>query len=116
MSTLRSVPKSEWRTFFDRMSKVLLGKLAEIEVASLDLGDQIIAEWIPLVGITYESKDDLLDVALDRANHLIHHPREIVVEEAEDGLKSIGVVDDTGARQIVKLKTPLMLPPAEVHR
>ncbi len=115
MSTLRTVPKSEWRTFFDRMSKVLLGKLAEIEVASLDLGDQIIAEWIPLVGITYDSKDDLLDVALDRANHLIRHPREIVVEEGEDGLKSVGVVDGDGARQIVKLRTPLMLPPAEVH-
>jgi hypothetical protein len=115
MSTLRTVPKSEWRSFFDRMSKLPLGKQAEIEVASLDLGDQIIAEWIPLVGITYDSKDDLLDVALDRANHLIRHPREIVVEEGEGGLRSVAVVDADGTRQIIKLKTPLMLPPAEVH-
>jgi len=55
------VPKAEWRAFFDRMSKALTGKRAEIEVASLDLGDQITAEWLPLIGITYDLHDDLLD-------------------------------------------------------
>jgi hypothetical protein len=94
------------------MSKALLGKRAEIEVASLDLGDQIVAEWIPLIGITYDSRDDLLDVALDRSNHLIRHPREILVEETAGGLASVAVLDEDGARQIVRLKEPLMLPPA----
>ena len=116
MSTVHTVPKAEWRTFFDRMSKGLLGKWAEIEVATLDLGDQIVAEWVPMLGITYDSRDDLLDVALDRTNHLIRHPKEIVVEEDSTGLKSVAVVDADGARQIVNLKTPLMLPPAEVHQ
>jgi len=72
------------------MSKALLGKRAEIEVTSLDLGDQIVAEWVPVFGITYDSKDDLLDVALDRANHLIRHPRDLVVEEAPGGFASVG--------------------------
>ena len=109
MSKLVSVPQAEWRPFFDRMSKALLGKRAEIEVASLDLGDQIIAEWIPLLGITYDTKDDLLDVALDRSNHLIRHPRDIVVEETPTGLASVAVLDTEGARQIVRLKEPLVL-------
>jgi uncharacterized protein DUF5335 len=109
MPQLVSVPKAEWGPFFDRMSKGLLGKLAEIEVASLDLGDQIEAEWLPMIGITYDSADDLLDVALDRVDHLIHHPREIVVEEAPEGLVSVAVVDADGTRQIVRLKQPLML-------
>jgi hypothetical protein len=115
MATLRTVPKSEWRAFFDRMSKELLGKWAEVEVASLDLGDQVIAEWVPMVGITYDSNDDLLDIALDRFSHLIHHPKEIVVEGSEGSLTSVAVVDADGARQIVKMKNPLALPPAEVH-
>jgi Family of unknown function (DUF5335) len=112
MAQLLSVPQSEWRPFFDRMSKGLLGKWAEVEVASLDLGDQIVAEWVPLLGITYDSRDDLLDVALDRASHLIRHPREILVEEGPIGLTSVAVVDEDGARQVVRLKEPLMLPPA----
>jgi hypothetical protein len=97
------------------MSQALLGKLAEIEVASMDLGDNIVAEWVPMIGITYDSRDDLLDVALDRANHLIRHPKEILVEEDENGLKSVAVLDSDDTRQIVNLRTPLMLPPAMAH-
>jgi hypothetical protein len=110
MSKLVPVPASEWRSFFDRLSKGLLGKWVEIEVASLDLGDQITAEWIPMFGITYDSKDDLLDVALERVDHLIWHPKEIVVEEGPTGVMSVAVVDKEGVRQVVKVREPLMLP------
>ena len=112
MSTLLTLPRSEWRGFFDRMSKALVGKWAEIEVNSLDLGSQVVAEWVPLLGITYDSRDDLLDIALDRANHLIRHPREIVVEESADGLASVAALDDAGTRQVIRLKQALMLPSA----
>ncbi len=43
----------------------LTGMRAEIEVASLTLGDEIQAEWLPLVGIAYDAKDDALEIALD---------------------------------------------------
>jgi len=104
-----TVPQAEWRDFFDRMSKALTGKWAEIEVASLDLGDQIAAEWVPMLGITYDSKDDLLDVALDRYDHLIRHPKQIVVDEDQGGVASVAVVDADGTTQIVRMKQPLML-------
>jgi hypothetical protein len=110
MSQLLAVPQAEWMPFFNRMSQALQGKWAEVEVSSLDLGDQVVAEWVPLIGITYDSRDDLLDVALDRANHLIYHPRQIVVEQTATGIASVAVVDAEGARQIVKLKDPVMLP------
>ena len=112
MTTWRGVPESEWRGLFDRMSKILLGKWAAIEVASLDIGDQIIAEWVPLLGITYDPRYDLVDVALDRFNHVIRHPREITVDESPTGLGSVAIIDEDGARQVVKFKEPLTLPPA----
>ena len=112
MSQLHPVPKQEWRGFFDGMSRELLGKRAEIEVSSLDLGDQIISEWVPMIGITYDHGDDLLDIALEGGNHMIRHPREIVVEYAPVGLSSVAVVDAEGTRQVVRLKEPLVLPPA----
>ena len=115
MPTLRTVPPSEWRQFFDRLSKGLLpGKWAEIEVSSPDIGDQIVAEWIPMIGVTYDSKDDLLDVALDGTDHLVYHPKEIAVEESPSGgLLSIAVLTADGTRQIVRLKDPLELPAPE---
>ncbi len=46
----RKLDKEQWKTFFDRVSKMLEVKQAEIEVASLSLGDQVQAEWLPLHG------------------------------------------------------------------
>jgi hypothetical protein len=37
----RKLDKDQWRTALDRISKTLEGKQAEIEVASLSLGDQV---------------------------------------------------------------------------
>jgi hypothetical protein len=53
---VRTLEKQEWHRYFDRISRGLLGKRAEIEAASLELGDQIEAEWVPLLGITYDQK------------------------------------------------------------
>ena len=115
MANTRELPRHEWRQFFDRMSSALLGKRAQVEVDALDLGAQFVAEWIPMLGITYDDKDDLLDVALDQTDHLIRHPQQIVVEQGPLGIASVAVVDGEGARQIVRLKAPLALPPAVAH-
>lgn len=109
MATLRTIPKNEWRVFFDQMSKALLGKRAEVEVASLELGDQVIAEWIPMLGITYEPNDDVLDVALEGPNHLIRKPQQIAVDEAPAGISSVAVTSADGASHIIRLKAPVML-------
>jgi hypothetical protein len=112
MAAWRDVPKAEWRHFFDQMSKLeLLGKWAEIEVATPDLGDQIVGEKLPVIGITYDSKDDLLDVALDRANRLIRHPQTIDVEEGPGGIVAVAVLDADDARHIIRLTQPWALPP-----
>ena len=111
----RKLERNEWRLFFDGMSKVLLlGKRAEIEVASIPLGDQIEVEWLPLLGITYDHRDDLVHVVLGgpdaHVDHTIQNPREIYVTDGTTGLGSILVIDGDGAEQIVKLRDPLMLP------
>jgi hypothetical protein len=107
--TARKLDKKEWKPFFDSVSKVLGAKQAEIEVLSLDLGDQVEADWLPLLGLTYDSKDDVLDVALEGLDHLISKPREIYVEDGGVGLASVAVVDVEGRRQLVKLRDPIAL-------
>jgi Family of unknown function (DUF5335) len=63
------------------MSKALVGKRAEIEIASLQLDDEIEAEWLPLIGITYDPKDDIIEVALEGVDHVINKPREVWVDK-----------------------------------
>jgi hypothetical protein len=108
--TIRKLEKPEWRPFLDIVSKLLEAKEAEIEVASLDLGDQVVAEWLPLLGISYDPKDDIVEVALDGVDHLIRGPREIYLEDGAEALTSIEIIDANDAKQIVKLKDKLMLP------
>lgn len=107
----RKLDKSEWRAFCDRMSKGLIGKQAEIEIASLALGSQIQGEWLPLIGITYDPKSDVIEIALDGLDHMVHRPREVYVDVDPGGLVSLEIVDGDNLRQVVKLRDPLMLPP-----
>jgi hypothetical protein len=106
----RKLEKNEWKPFFDSVSKVLGAKQAEIEVQSLDLGDQVEAEWLPLLGLTYDPNNDLLDVALEGLDHMIPKPREIYVEDGGVGLASLAITDAEGAHQLVKLRDPMVLP------
>ena len=107
---VQKIDKPEWRAFFDWLSQGLLGARAEIEVASLDLGDQIEAEWLPLLGITYDDKDDVLEIALEGVDHLIYGPREVWADPSVGEMMSFEVIDDRGVSQIIKLRQPLMLP------
>jgi nucleotide-binding universal stress UspA family protein len=106
----RELPKEQWQTYCDRISKGLAGQRAHIEVGGLGLGDQVAAKWLPLFGITYDAKDDLLEIAMEGLDHLIHRPREIAVDDGPSGLGSMAIVDPDRRRQIVKLMEPLLLP------
>jgi hypothetical protein len=70
----QKIDKSGWRAALDTLSKSLSGKQAEIEIAALSLGDQIAAEWVPIIGIAYDPKDDIVEVALEGFDHIISRP------------------------------------------
>lgn len=113
----KTLDKADWQTYFDRFSKALGACLTEIEVAGLDIGDQIEAEGVILAGLSYDPKDDVVAVNMlskgdENVEHLIYHPVELVIQEKVDGVASLTVVDADGHKQIVRLQKPLLLPPA----
>lgn len=108
------IERTRRSAFFDNLTNTLLGKQAEIEVAALDLGDQIEAQWAPLIGITYDERDDLIEVALEQLDHLIRSPRAIFIDEGVGGIVAIAIDDSDGHRHIIRLKDPLALPAPNV--
>ena len=105
------IDRSQWAPFLDAVTNSLIGKRAEIEVVSLSLGDQIEAEWAPLIGISYDHKDDLIEIALDELDHLIRSPRQLFVDYGVGEIvAAIEIVDAEGNRQIIRFKDPLALP------
>jgi len=75
------------------MAKGLRGKRAEIEVESMELRDQIEVEWVPLLGITYDPKSDIPEIALDGLERLVSKPQQIFVDVRGAGLDSFEVID-----------------------
>ncbi len=113
MNTTRILHSSEWQAYFDTMSKSLAGERALVEIEGLAFGDRRMqARSLPLIGITYDVKDDVLEIAMEGLDHLIRRPRDIIVSEGAEGLERLDVVDRGDQRQNIRLVKPLCY----VHR
>lgn len=73
--------RREWQKYFDTFSL----KYTRDEVMSENLVVHREMQWMLLKGITYESKSDLLEIQVDKMEHLISQPKEIYVEEVGGG-------------------------------
>jgi len=81
--------KSIWRPYFDSMSRFWPESAPRSKLPPRISVDQIEAEWAPLIGITYDQKNDLIEVALEGVDHLINRPHEVWVEAEGQNLSSI---------------------------
>lgn len=109
MLTRRLEPR-EWQAYCDRMSKALAGARAQVEISGQGIGSQVASSWVPLIGVTYDPRDNLVEVILDGIDHMIRAPREIAVEEGGEGLVAMEIVDGDGNRQLVRFREALRLP------
>jgi hypothetical protein len=107
---LRKLDRGEWGVFFDRIAVGMIGRHVEIEVASLAIGDQILASWLPLIGMSYDAKSDAVEIALAGFEHVVSGPQEMFVDDPLFASSILGIVDRDGGLQIVRLRDPLMLP------
>ena len=109
MATTKQLPREDWHSYFEKFTSRHVSDTQEtvtIEVLSPEIGDQIEARDVPLLGITYDPKDDLLDVFVgDTLDHLIFTPREIYVVEEDDGfVSSLQVTRDEGVREVLQMR------------
>jgi hypothetical protein len=112
MNATRTLQSPEWQAYFDQISKSLAGERALVEIEGLAFGDRMQARCLPLIGITYDSKDNVLEIAMEGLDHLIHQPREIVVSEGAEGLERLDIIDSGAQKQNIRLVKPLRY----VHR
>jgi hypothetical protein len=108
--TIRRLQRDDWSSFCAHVTRGFLGKRVDMEVASLQLGFQPEARRLPLIGISYDPKSDVLALLLGELEHLIRAPREFYVDEEPLNITSLQIIDAGGLRQILILRDPLMLP------
>lgn len=105
---IRTLPRAEWNAYFDAFSgtKSHTGRIdyAEVRVLSLEDGVQIQARWLPLQGLTYDPKNDLLEVQMPGLDHLIGHPEAVYVDEEAGRLDRFEVVRRDGTKEIIEIR------------
>ena len=107
-STLKILP-GDLAKYFDVFTKRFLRdgspEAADVEVVAPDWGDQYVGEGVRLIGITYDTKKDNLEFALESGDHRVHEPRDVWVVEEPDGFPgSIEIVRSDGRREVVTVK------------
>jgi hypothetical protein len=109
MSTTTKVPHERLAEYFTAFTKRFLldgsPEAVDVEVLEPDLGDQIAAQGARLLGITYETTTNSLELELDSGDHRVYDPQEVwTVEEADGFLSAIEVVHPDGGREVISVK------------
>lgn len=109
-----TIDKPYWRDTTTMLSKVIHGQPARLVVGALSIGMQEEVLWRPMLGLTYDPKDDLFDLQFDGLDHLVRHPRQFDVREQTGQASSFAIIDDEGAEHIVIFREPVSLPPPSI--
>jgi hypothetical protein len=108
--TVAKLDKADWQGFFDRASRVLLGKHTKIEILDPTLGNQVEVRWLPLLGMTYDANSDTIEITFDGLDHIVSHPILLYVDHAPGLVVSLQIIGSNGVQQIIVLRDAPMLP------
>jgi hypothetical protein len=109
MSVTKRLSPDGMEDYFNRFNKRFLrnesSDVADVEVLSSDLGDQIAADGAHLLGITYDPKTRSLEVELESGDLRSYTPKEVWAIEEDDGfVRAIEIIRDDDASEIVRVR------------
>jgi len=93
--------KEDWSGYFSQINKKVEGKRVRIEVLGALLGDQVLVKSVSLLGVTYEAKEERIELMLKGITHVIDKPRKVSVQEDDGVVRAIEVVDGDERHQLL---------------
>jgi hypothetical protein len=103
----RTLPREEWNEYFDAFShekhRTDRADYATLRLAPRLGGRPLETQRLPLQDLTYDPKDDLLEVVVPGLGHIIYRPAAIRVDEAQGRLCRLEVVRQDGACEVIEL-------------
>jgi hypothetical protein len=104
----KRIPTDQLEDYFGKFTRHFLLRestnAVDVEVLSLDWGDQFAAEGAHLFGITYDPKEKAIEFELEAGDHRVPNPKEVWTTEEFDGfIKAIEVVKDDGTREVARV-------------
>lgn len=108
--TVRQLARDDWHPFLEELTRSVRGRQTRVEVASADLGDQRLVENVPLLGLSYDTRGDILEIEFESIGHRVVNPSALFVDQAPSGMIGLEVIGKDGDRTIMRLSEPLLLP------
>jgi hypothetical protein len=107
----QAIARSDWARVCEQISELLEKSEACIEVMSPGVGHQVVSDWRPWLGISYDPEDDLIDIALDGGvDHMVQHPQGLSTDAGLGDLHAIEITGGDGLQHIVRLRDQPALP------
>src|SRR5271166_4682115 len=107
-SSNEELPRSSWKDALESLTREHEGDAVTIEVPSLDFGDQLEAEQLPLSYVEYDPHDDAVSVGVGGLDgrypvvlrHVIEHPQTVAVETSDSEGSALEIVAPDGTNTI----------------
>jgi hypothetical protein len=112
---LAHIEPAHWEAFLDHFAKTHDGYEARIEVMGRVFGDQEMAAWLPLAGMSYDPHHHHIFVTVGglsrqypvHLTHTIRQPRTLAVHQTPAGeIDAIRIVSEDGTTTLVNLRRP----------
>ena len=109
----REIPREQWREFLDGFSRAHESSLATLEVVGRDVGAQVEARELPLVGVSYDDKGsgaDSVEILLgltpdDHLTHVVPRPQRLWVMQDDDGAdQALDIEDRDDHRTLLRFR------------
>jgi hypothetical protein len=109
MHHTREVPREVWSDYLTLLSSITQAQCVRIEAGSMELGEQQLAQRLPLVDISFEEKGSgkgTVEVTVGRPGeeitHRILHPDHIYADESESGeLECLAIEDEERTKTLI---------------
>jgi hypothetical protein len=114
------IQKERWPEYFKELNKTYQGWAVMIEALDHELGDQPVADGLPLQGISFETKGSAAgDVLIEVGDagtpyevHRIDHPRTVSAADTQPGAETdIQIDSGDGTATLIHLRRRPALPP-----
>jgi len=105
----QEIQKSDWKSFFEKLSKEKFGWDTNVQVLSDATGVNMIAEGLPFNGVTYEDNEEGQSIEIttglsaeDHDSHTILDPQKVAFQKNEDGEGgTLDIEDGSGAKTLI---------------
>ena len=87
--TVRQLDRDEWHDFLENLTRTVRGRQTAVEIASADFGDQRLVENVPLLGLSYDTRGDMLEVEFETIGHRVLKPTALFVDQPPAGMIGI---------------------------